>query len=169
MVRFIAKIIAKWKYVYEQEVQAATAEINASLAGKTAFEKKKLVEQLTKEADDISKRITDMAAMEEKGFWTCENGHEQADAPAFFEGREVTLPKCDICGKPLTLIKRELMSGQQQYESDKERKEAEKVAADKLQQATAEQENVEGSEKTTQYFRSQAAMNRALADKIRNL
>jgi hypothetical protein len=40
------------------------------------------------------------------------------------------------------------MTGQKKYESDKERKEAEKIAADKRAQAAAEETNLTESERT---------------------
>ena len=61
------------------------------------------------------------------------------------------------------------MSGQEKYESDKERKEAQTIAENKRATAKAEEENAVGSEKAAQYFKGQAANNRQVADKIRAL
>ena len=71
------------------------------------------------------------------------------------------------CGGEGKLIKRDEMSGQEKYESDKDRKDAEGIAKSKREQAKAEQENVEGSKKSAVYFQGLAKNGRALADKIR--
>lgn len=61
------------------------------------------------------------------------------------------------------------MTGQEKYESDKDRGEAEKVAQSQREQAKAEGENAANSEKTAKYFRDLATNNRTIADKIRRL
>ena len=193
MVRTIAKIIAKWKYVLSQEVEAATAELHAGLSLKLAAEKRAQIEQLNKEADDIYANIK---AVDEKlatGYWECENGHE-FNAQCGCAGNaglalvhtkgcileRVTLQdgkptdpnavmSCPTCFKRAKFISAGTMSAQDKTQSDRERNEAQTIAANKRAQAKAEEENVAGSEQTVQYFKKQAASNRQIADKIRTL
>ncbi len=184
MIRAIARFWAKLSYRWEQETSAARGELNAQLARRASAEKRDLVDQLNKEADDIEARIKQVAEIEEKGFWMCENGHEittdcgcaSPDGPKFahiadciFNDFNSELCPRKGCGKPMKLVKRSEMSGQEKYESDKERKEAEKVMADKRAQGNAEQQNADDGEKTAKYFQGQADTARALADKIRSL
>jgi hypothetical protein len=61
------------------------------------------------------------------------------------------------------------ITAQEKYESDRERREAEKIVDSKRQTAKAEEENAVGSEKAAKYFQGQAANNRTVADKIRAL
>ena len=85
-------------------------------------EVRELIDRTTKEADDIDARIIEVSAMEEKGFWECENGHEvqliQSRVPE-------STDSCPECMKPLKLVSRATMTPKEQYESDKESKEAE--------------------------------------------
>lgn len=77
MIRFIAKVAAKISFRWKQELEAGTNDIAAALATRNAQEKRDLVARLTKEADELDARIKDVSDMEEKGFWLCEDGHEQ--------------------------------------------------------------------------------------------
>jgi hypothetical protein len=171
MVRTIAKIIAKWKYVLSQEVEAATAELHAGLSLKLAAEKRAQIEQLNKEADDIDANIKNVDEQLAKGYWECENGHDKpypilstsTDVPP------VEVHACVDCGAPAKLVSLATMSAQEKTQSDHERNEAQTIAANKLAQAKAEEENVTGSEQTVQYFKKQAASNRQIADRIRKL
>jgi len=169
MFRIIAKWYAKRQYIWRQEVDAATNELNAGLSSKLSTEKRALIDQLYKEADDIDKRIEEFSKMETIGFWQCENGHEEHLSTAF-AGVELEISRtCSTCEQPMKHTRRDLMTGQEQYESDKERKAAEDVADNKRAQAKAEEENADGSDKTAKYFRDLAKNNRHLADKIRKL
>jgi hypothetical protein len=67
--------------------------------------------------------------MEEEGYYLCDNGHEKGGA--FQPGADGESRKCIECNAPAKFIKRSEMSGQEKYESDKERKDAEQMAADK--------------------------------------
>jgi hypothetical protein len=105
--------------------------------------------------------------MEEKGFWLCENGHEKQinfdDAPAETQ-------KCDECGKiGMKYVSRATMSGQEKYESDKDRRDAEKLAAAKPAAVAEQEANLENQEKTAKYFRGQAESGRKLADSLRKV
>jgi hypothetical protein len=135
---------------------------------KGAAERKQATD-MKADADAREARIKEMAEMEEKGFFTCENGHEQADAPSFFEGKEITAPKCDACGKPLTLIKRATMSGQEKYESDKDRKESEDMLADLRTQIEAHEKQAGVHEAAADYFMTRAKQARAEADEVRRV
>jgi hypothetical protein len=72
------------------------------------------------------------------------------------------------------------MTGQEKYESDKERKEAEKISADKRAAAKTEsasrraaakeeEDKAEGGEQTAKVFRANAENARTVANKIRAL
>lgn len=168
MLRFLARPVAKLKYRWRQEAEAATNELQAKLAESLADERTALVAQLTKEADDMDARIKEVEEMENKGYWLCENGHENADV--YRMPREgVSDVACIECKAPVKFIKRDQMTGQEKYESDKERGEAQDIVKQKRQQAAAEKENVENSKNTAKYFRSLAVHNRGVADKLRKL
>jgi hypothetical protein len=168
MFRFIAKVAAKISFRWKQELEAGTNEIAAALATRNAEEKRELVARVTKEADEMDARIKEVSEMEEKGLWLCENGHESP--PQFESGSKVdTLTQTCECGKPAKFIKRDQMTGQEKYESDKDRGEAQKIADDKRATAKAEEEDAANSEKTAKYFRDLATNNRTIADKIRRL
>lgn len=168
MIRFFARRWAKRRYIWNTEIEAATHDLNASLSALRAKEKRAYVAQLRAEADAIDENIKSMDANLEKGFWECENGHE---SPAQFEaGAKVDpLTQTCECGKPAKFIKLDQMSGQEKYESDKQRGEAEKIAESKRQQATEEEKNAEGGEQAAKHFTRQAAASRATAERIRNL
>ena len=46
------------------------------MAERNAAETKEAIARLTKEADAMDARISQVAEMEERGFWFCEDGHE---------------------------------------------------------------------------------------------
>jgi hypothetical protein len=191
----MARWFAKKRYLWTQECEAATADLHAGLSLKLAAEKRAEIAQLNKEADDIE---TNIKAVDEKlaqGYWECENGHERSvtcrcaspsglgtaivhthgcplSEDVTVDGKPVGAPaspiRCD-CGKPMRFISASTMTGQEKYESDKERKEAEAMAENKRAQAKAEEENVKGSEQTAKYFRDQAKNNRSISQKVRTL
>lgn len=168
MLRFIAKRYAKAQYRFRQEVEAATNELNAGLALRTAAEKRKLAAQLTEQADQMDARIKEVGEMEEKGYWLCEKcGSEDAATPPVpqEDGHAI---HCK-CGEPMKLIKRDQMTGQEKYESDKERKDAVDMAQQKRDQAKAEEENAAQSEKTAKYMQTLAQHNRNVAEKVRRI
>jgi len=179
MLRFIAKRYAKIRYQFAQLTEAASNDLNAGLALRQAAEKRTLAAQLTKEADEMDARIKKFSAMEEQGYWLCEAGHEN-DGPEPKSAGEVKV--CFECVKNgvkqdgpddpkrlMKFIKRDQMTGQEKYESDKERGEAEDVAKQKRDQAKAEEEAAAQSEKTAAYFRGLAENNRRVAEKVRRL
>jgi hypothetical protein len=168
MFRFIARQWARIAYVFRQETEAATNEINAGLANRTAVERRGLIETLNKEADEMDARIKEVCELEERGYWLCENGHEDTALPSVPQdpGHEI---HCPACAEPMKLIKRDLMTGQEKYESDKERKDAEDMAKSKREQAKAEEENAANGEKTAKYFHGLAENNRTIAERIRQL
>lgn len=169
MIRTLAKWAAKRYYLFNQEYQAAIADLHAGLSLKLAAEKRALIETLNREADAIEANIK---AVDEKltaGYWECENGHEEPESTAF-AGVELEISRsCSTCKEPMKIVRRDLMTGQEKYESDKERKEAEQIAASKRAQAKAEEENVAGSEQTAKYFTDQAKNNRTIAKKVKAL
>lgn len=164
MLRMFARWWARKKYVLSQEVEAATNDLNAGLSLRLSTEKRALIEKLNKEADEMDARIKEVSEMEEKGFYSCENGHENASA-RHGDG----LSGCLNCNSISKFIKRSEMTGQEKYESDKERKEAEDVAKSKRDQAKAEEENAANGEKTAKYFHGLAENNRTIASRIRHL
>jgi hypothetical protein len=174
MIRVLAKWWAKKQYVWKQECEAATAELHAGLSQKLATEKRAQIEQLNNEADGIDENIKAVDERLIAGYYECENAHE-TDKP-FVNGTDSfscpfpMIGKLNgVCAKPTKFISAATMSGQEKYESDKERTEAQTIAANKRAQAKAEEENATGSEETVKYFKKQAASNRQIADKIRAL
>ena len=169
MIRVLAQWWAKRQYIWKQEVEAATAELHAGLSLKLATEKRAQIEQLNKEADDIDANIKNVDDQLAKGYWECENGHEEPQSTAF-AGIELEIARtCSICQKPMKMVRADLMTAQEKTQADRERNEAQTIAANKRTQAKAEEENVTGSEQTVQYFKKQAASNRQIADRIRTL
>jgi hypothetical protein len=166
MLRMFARWWARKKYIFSQEVEAATNDLNAGLASKLAAEKSALITRLEAEADEMDARIKEVSELEEKGYWLCENGHERGFVDQPSEGAPTF---CRVCQSPAKLIKRALMTGQEKYESDKERGQAEDIAKQKRDQAKAEEENAANGEKTAQYFRGLAENNRSVAEKVRRL
>jgi hypothetical protein len=184
MLRFFARFYAKRRYIWHQELEAATHDLNASLSALRAKEKRALVTQLNAEADAIEKNIQRLSDLAEVGYWVCENGHERGKCPCASLRAEAIVhssgcglevidplkdPKCAECGKQLKFIKRSEMSGQEQYEADKEKKDAQNIAESKRQAAAEEEKLIEGGEGTAKHFRQQAANGRATAEKLRKL
>jgi hypothetical protein len=166
--KLIAKRYAKARYQFNQLVEAETNELHAKLADRLAKEKRDAAAKFTKEADEMDARIKEVSEMEEKGYWLCENGHEHPDnrADSVWPASGVLCGQCDY-RVPMKFIKRDQMTGQEKYESDKERGEAEKIAKEKRQQAEAQEQSAQESDKAAKYFRSLAANNRSVAEKVR--
>ena len=178
MLRFFARFWAKRKYIFNTEFEAATHEMNAALSAQRAKDAREMIAQANKEADDIEKRIAEVAVMEEKGFWLCEDGqevpkcslalcdeHEAARCNECKTGKKA----CPVCDKPMKLIKRSEMTGQEKYESDQQRKEAEKIVESKREYAKQQEEQAKGGEDTARHFRREAARSHELADRLRHL
>lgn len=170
MIRFAAKIWARISYLFVLEVEASKNEINAGTAKRNAADKHKLAEQLNAEADAIDKNIEAEGVRLEAGYWECENGHEWKPSTAF-AGIELQLPpkECYECHTPVKLIKLSKMTGQEKYELEKQKGDAQKIAAEKRALATQEAENATTAENATQMLQSRARDSRAFADKIRSL
>jgi hypothetical protein len=166
MIRWLAKLWAKWAYVWRLEAEAATNDISAELAARRAVERRENAEQLKAEADVLEQRITSYSEKEERGFYICENGHEYDEPPKSDPDK---IPACGVCGASLMFIKREAMSGKERYESDQERKEAEKILASKRQLVEEEIKGAEGGEATARHFRGQAENGREVARRARAL
>jgi hypothetical protein len=110
MFRFLAQWYAKARYVFNQETEAATNEINVGLASRRAKERRELVSQLRKEADEMDARIKEVEEKLDKGFWECENGHELPDGFAVGSAKPVSdiskaAVPCPQCGATMKLIK----------------------------------------------------------------
>src|ERR1035441_3142051 len=125
MLNLIAKWWAKKRYVWAELSQAANLDLNASAAQYKANQRREEVKALTEQADAIEANIKRLDELEEKGYWLCENGHENGDA-ILPEGAEQRA--CPVCRKPAKYIRKDLMTGQEKYESEKERKEAVQMA-----------------------------------------
>jgi len=182
MLSLFARIWAKWKYRFELLHEAYRTEINAQLAENRAAEVRTLVTQLRAKADDMENRIKEYAEKEEKGFWLCEKGHETSSDCSCARPGDIAIvhvegchaepsefKKCPQCGAATKFIKRSEMTGQEKYESDKERKDAETMAEQNRQLATEKEKTAEGGEQTAKTFRAQAENARLVAEKIRNL
>jgi hypothetical protein len=132
MLRTLARWWARRRYIFKQDFEARLEELQAGLSAQRAQEKRDAAVQLRKDADDMEARLKQMAEMEERGFWLCENGHEKPkcdlalcdehEAMMCNEYKAVAagdLPRpCDQCGKPAQLIKRSEMTGQEKYKSE---------------------------------------------------
>ena len=161
-----AHVCAKWSYVFRKYSESSMHELSARVAERSAKMTRDTIAQLTKDADEMEARIKQVAEMEEKGFWLCENGHEKEMArPLENEPHNV----CVECGKDVKWLKRSDMTGQEQYESDKDRKEAEKFAAAKRAEIASQEKDLENQEHTAKYFRGQAASSRQLAEALRKV
>jgi hypothetical protein len=57
MTRLLARFWAKRRYIFNQELEAATSDLNAGLSARRAREKRDLVAQLNAEADAIEEHI----------------------------------------------------------------------------------------------------------------
>ncbi|HVB33732.1 MAG TPA: hypothetical protein VNJ52_05080 [Patescibacteria group bacterium] len=159
--------------MWKEEFEAAVHELNAKAALSQAKDKRDLMAQVSKEADAIEARIAELVKKEEKGFWLCENGHESNGSKdvRIVSGHPPADPKqCEKCGATLKFVKRSEMTGQEQYESDKERNEAEKVLQSKRDYAEKQlPEEIKQHETTASHFQRQAAQSRAFADRLRKL
>ncbi|HMH14712.1 MAG TPA: hypothetical protein VK578_16560 [Edaphobacter sp.] len=129
-------------------MEAATSDLHAGLSLRLAGEKRALIEQLNKDADEIEANIKSVDEKLTTGYYECENGHEISTScgcalpgsHAFFHISDCVLndfnkEQCPRpgCKKPMTFIKRDAMTGQEKTQSDRERDEAQTIAAKKMQ------------------------------------
>jgi hypothetical protein len=140
MLRTLGKIWAKLSYIFTLEVEAAKADINASVAKRNAETSRKLVAQLTAEADTIEENIKTVAADEDK----------RRATPEY-----------------LSLSKQEQYEDERA--SKKEKDAALQIVAEKRRLAEQEKENVANRDQVSQTLRGTAANSRAFANKIREL
>jgi hypothetical protein len=73
------------------------------------------------------------------------------------------------CGREVKIIRRSEMTGQEKYESDKDRKDAEQMLAARRKEAADKETEADQQDATAKYFRNQAESSRKLADSIRKL
>jgi hypothetical protein len=176
MLRFIAKWFAKLKYVFSEELAAANNVINADASAYRIKERTKAIQDLNGQADAIEARIKELDEKQEKGYWLCENGHE-FDASGY--GGDLVKPEiaaaitngkeCETCGKPAKFIKKSEMTGQDLYESEKERKEAVQMADGLRAQAAQQEEMIKTHQEHEKAFRQQAQKTREFAELLRKL
>ena len=100
---------------------------------------------VTAEADSIDKNVVEQAKALEAGIWECENGHQKGGA--FLPESDGVARKCIECKAPTTYMKISEMSGQEKYELEKEKGEAQKIAAEKRTMAKQETENADNAER----------------------
>jgi transcription initiation factor IIE alpha subunit len=167
MLRALATWLAKWKYVFAKETEAGLNEWSARVAERNAKDTRALLVKLSHEAAQFEARIKLVAEMEESGFYLCDNGHEKGGA--LLPDADGAARKCIECNAPVKYIKRSEMNGQELYESDKDRREAEKLLAQKHQEIADKETEAGQQDATAKYFRQQAESARKLADSIRNL
>jgi hypothetical protein len=188
MLKIIAKWYAKTRYRFNQLTEAETNLLHAKLADRLAKERRENATKIAKEADAMEARIKEVEEMEMRGYWLCEDGHERsrcdlslcdehenlmcAECKAVWNG-DVNNPSrfamtCES-GEIMRLVERSKMSGQEKYESDKERGEAEDIAKQKREQATAQEDDAAESEKAAKYFRQLSQSNRSVAERLRRL
>ena len=182
MIRIIARFWAKKKYVWREELDAATKDLNASAAQYRAGERRQAIAKLNAEADAIDANIKRVDELQEKGYWMCEDGHEKVacdlslcrehEAMMCEECKTVAAGDvlvCEQCKKPMKLIRRDLMTGQEKYESEKERREAQQMADANRKAAADHEEQIKGHEDTAAMFRKQAKQSREFAELLRKL
>ena len=171
MLRAFATWYARWKYRVNKEVEAGMHEWSARVAEQNAKASRDLIVKLKVEADAYEARIKSVAEMEEKGFWQCADGHEiqftKDDLPVEQEPGDTKY--CPDCGAPTLLIKRSEMTGQELYESDKDRRDAEKLLAGRREEIATKETEAGQQDATAKYFRQQAESGRRLADSLRKL
>jgi hypothetical protein len=153
--------------IWNQELTASLHELNAKASQRRGDEKRKAVAQMNADADVIEKNIAEVDQKYADGFWECECGRENTQAPAVpqDEGHVIS---CE-CGKPMKLISRARTTPQERYEADKEKGEAQKIAASKRQEAAALEEAITVHTDTATQFMKQAAQCREHADLLRKL
>ena len=168
MLRFVARIWAKLSYIWKLEIEAGTNELHAELTARLMEEKQAVIDRLNGEADAIDENIKRVSLLEEQGFWLCDNGHEKLDAfiPEQLEGGRRA---CLDCRAPAKFIKRSEMTGQEKYESDKERKDAADLAAEKRRVAEQNAESIPESQTYITTFRNNAENARQTADRARKI
>jgi len=164
----MARVWAKWAYVFNKYRESEAHILSAKVAERNAGLTKTLIAQLAKDADTMEARIKQMAEMEEKGFWECENGHETTETSSELNP-DKSIPMCSECGKPAKLVKRSEMSGQEKYEADKDKKEAERLLAARRSEIAAQQTELENQVATGKYFRGQAQSSRTLAENLQKV
>jgi hypothetical protein len=167
MLRAFATWFAKWSYVWNKEVDAGKNEWSARVAEQNAKASRDLIVKLKAEADAYEVRIKEVAEMEDRGFYLCENGHERDGA--HYPGTDIAAAKCVNCGAPAKHVKRSEMNGQEKYESDKDRKDAEKLLAGRREEIANKETEAGQQDATAKYFRQQAESGRRLADNLRKL
>ena len=169
MIRIFAQWWARKKYVFREEMDAALKDLNASAAQYRAGERREAITKLTAEADAIEASIKEADAKMAKGFWLCECGRDEPIGTAF-GGVELEISrKCGACQKDMKLIRTDLMTGQEKYEAEKERKEAQQMADANRKAAADHEEQIKGHEDTAAMFRKQAQQTREFADLLRKL
>jgi hypothetical protein len=169
--RFIAKWWANVKYRFREEEEAALKDLNASAAQYRAGERREEVKRLNAEADGIEANIKRVDELQEKGYWLCEDGHEFTGGSILRTINGVETDTCTVydCEKPAKHIRRDLMTGQEKYESEKERREAQQMADANRRAAKEHEEQIKGHEDTATMFRKQAQQAREFAELLRKL
>jgi hypothetical protein len=146
----IAKWWAKRRYIWQEQLKAETLLINARSSERAAEKIKAFIQQLQAKADVADAQATSLEQsikeVDEKmsmGFWQCDNGHEEKISTAF-AGIELEIARnCSRCHKPMKMVRTDLLTGQEQYENEKERREVEKMAEASRQEAAAIRKEIE--------------------------
>jgi len=171
MIRTFAKTWSKLAYIFKMEQEAGLNETLAKVQQQKATVERKLAADKTAQADAREARIKEMAEMEEKGYWECENGHEIQFTKNGEAAEQIIgdAKFCPDCGKPTKLIKRSEMTGQERYESDKGRKESEDMLAALRLEIEAHEKQAGIHDTMVEYFMKSAAKARAEADDVRRV
>lgn len=183
MLRLLAKRWAKLRYRFQEEVKSETLSINARSSERTAEKMKLFIQQLQAKADAADAQALGMEdnikAVDEKmskGFWQCEGGHEEPISAAF-GGVELEISRtCCSCQKSMKMVRTDLLTGQEQYENEKERKEVERMA-EGARQKSAEirteikrhEADIENHLAIAKSFNDQAKRTRDFAELLREL
>ena len=120
--------------MWNKEKEAGLNEWSVRVAERNSQMSRDLIAKLKQDADELEARIKQVAEMEENGFYLCEKGHE-FDSPVG--------PNCPQCmaPTPFKFIKRSDMTGQEKYESDKGRKEAEDLLKARREEIAGKETN----------------------------
>src|SRR3954468_7198032 len=76
MIRMLARFWAKRRYIWRQESEAALNDLNAAVSLQRAKDKRDLIVQLNKEAEDIEKNIEKVAAEDASTEMTAKERYE---------------------------------------------------------------------------------------------
>lgn len=173
MIRLLARWWAKRMYIWKLEIEAGAADINAKLSDGNAANRRKTIALLNDQAQQIDDHIAHEKEMLAKGFWECEDGHaaegQTPEEIAATAGDTVTPMLCLECKKPLKYVKWDRMAPKEQYDEEKDQKDALTIAEGKRNLAKQEEGNAKGGEQMASKFRADAQNSRQTSDRVKKV